>query len=92
MKNKFDVVKYLKINGDSIVSLKDNEHHCVTTDFNNKYVKSRNTKKIPMEKSKVLVFSWTANEFINLSVADITKIVPLSEILKNEGMPEGVII
>lgn len=82
--NKFYALKQLKANGDSQVLLKNGEGILVTTDFSEKYIKNMKYSRFTMQKTAILVFSWTDNKFRQINTIDIKKIVPLSAILKNK--------
>lgn len=82
--NKFQCLKLLEYQGDSIVGLKGEEDICATTDFSNKYIRRQRFKRYKLEKDKILVFSWTDWKFKMLEVKNIRNIKPLSEILGNK--------
>jgi hypothetical protein len=82
--NKFQIVKQLRNNGDSILTLKDNkESILVTTDFSARYIKRKKSQRFTILKNCILLFSWTDNGFRNIKISDIKNITPLSVILKN---------
>ena len=88
--NKFYALKQLRANGDSQVLLKSGEGLLVTTDFSAKYIRNKKYSRFTMQKTSILVFSWSDNKFRQLNTIDIHKIVPLSTILKNK--PPEVLI
>ncbi len=83
--NKFQIVKALKSNGDSILSLFNNEGMLVTTDFSARYIKRKRAQRYTIQKDCILLFSWTDNMFKNIKIRDIKNILPLSVILKNQS-------
>ena len=82
--NKFQIVKQLKNNGDSLLTLHgDKEDIGVTTDFNERYIKRKRSQRFTIQKECILLFSWTDDTFKNIKVRDIKQITPLSAVLKN---------
>lgn len=82
--NKFEIVKKLRNNGDSIITLRGKDDgKCVTTNFNDKYIKSKKSKRFTILKDSILLFSWTDDKFENIKVKDFKTIRPLSSILNN---------
>lgn len=89
--NKFEIVKKLRNNGDSIVTLRGLEDgKLVTIDFNQKYIKSRKSKRFTIQKDSILLYSWTDDKFEHIKIRDFRTITPLSAVLKNQS-PEIVI-
>lgn len=82
--NKFQIVKQLRNNGDSIITLKgDKEAILATTDFSAKYIKKKKSQRFTILKDCILLFSWTDDMFKNVKISDIKSITPLSAVLKN---------
>lgn len=82
--NKFQIVKALKNNGDSILTLHgDKEAILATTDFSARYIKRKKSQRYTIQKDCILLFSWTDNKFRNVGVREIKSILPLSVVLKN---------
>lgn len=82
--NKYLVVKMLKNNGDSIISIKGDQPICGTIDFSTPYIKAkRRSAIINTKKDTVLLWSWTDDAYRELSIKDIKRIEPLSELLGN---------
>lgn len=82
--NKFEIVKKLRANGDSIITVKGKDDgKLVTTNFAEPYIKSKRAKRFTIQKDSILLFSWTDDKFENIKVRDIRTITPLSSILKN---------
>lgn len=83
--NKFQCIKLLDINGDSIIGLKGEEDICGTIDFSTKYIRDKRFQRFKLEKNKILVFSWTDDKFRNIEISLVKNIKPLSDILQNKG-------
>lgn len=82
--NKFQIVKQLRNNGDSIITLGGGkEAICATLDFSEKYIKRKKAQRFTIQKDCILLFSWTDDGFKNIKVSDIKQIMPLSAVLKN---------
>ena len=82
--NKFQIVKQLRNNGDSTLTLHgDKEAILVTTDFSARYIKRKRSQRFTIQKECILLFSWTNDGFKNIKVKDIKQITPLSAVLKN---------
>lgn len=82
--NKFSLLKILTKNGDSTITLKDEPAIVVTTDFSTPYIKNKKRQYIPMEKSNIVVWSWTDDSFRSIPVASVKTVKPLSDILDNK--------
>lgn len=83
--NKFQCIKLLDNNGDSIIGLKGEEDICGTIDFSTKYIRDKRFQRFKLEKNKILVFSWTDDKFRNIEISLVKNIKPLSDILQNKG-------
>lgn len=82
--NKFQIVKQLRNNGDSIITQRgDKDAIMVTTDFSARYIKRKKSQRFTILKDCILLFSWTDDGFKNVKVSDIKQITPLSAVLKN---------
>jgi len=82
--NKFQIVKALRLNGDSIITMfGDKEAILATTDFSERYIKRKRSQRFTILKDCILLFSWTNDMFKNIKVRDIKHILPLSAVLKN---------
>lgn len=56
----------------------------VTTDFDNKYIKSKlRERKRAFDESGLVVFAWDIDKFKTIDPATVVGITPLSSILKN---------
>lgn len=86
MINKKKALYLLQEYGDAVIDFSDRHKASivVTTDFNNKYIKSiKRTKRFTL-KGNILLFDWTNNEFIAVSTREIRTISPLATILGNQ--------
>jgi len=81
--NKFHILNFMRKNGDSILTLPDNEGILATTDFSAKYIRDKKYGRFVIKKNQVLVFSWTDDKFRNLEVETIKNIKPLAALLRN---------
>jgi len=89
--NKFQVVKALRNNGDSVITIHGYPDigFLVTIDFSERYIKRKRSKRYTIQKERILLFSWTDDSFQQVKVADIKTILPLAKILNNTK-PEQV--
>ena len=82
--NKFQIVKQLRANGDSIITLADGKEAILaTTDFSERYIKRKRSQRFTILKDCILLFSWTDDKFKNIKVRDVKSILPLSKMLNN---------
>jgi len=82
--NKFHILTYMRKNGDSILTLKDEDGIVATTDFSTKYIRDKKYGRFTIKKNQILVFSWTDDRFRNLEVDIIRNIKALSSLLGNK--------
>lgn len=82
--NKFHILTFMKSNGDSILTLKDEDDIMATTDFSTKYIRDKKYGRFIIKKNQILVFSWTDDRFRNLDIDVIRNIKPLSLLLRNK--------
>lgn len=73
----------MRKNGDSILTLKDDDDIVATTDFSTKYIRDKKYGRFIIKKNQVLVFSWTDDKFRNLEVETIRNIKGLNTLLRN---------
>lgn len=83
--NKFQILKQMNNNGDSVLLLKDGEGILATLDFSTSYIKKKKYGKFTILKNCILVYSWTDDKFRNIEVNDIKSIKALSMILQNKS-------
>jgi hypothetical protein len=81
--NKYQCLKILENNGDSIIKIADEGYIGATTDFSWPYIRSKRFTKLPREKNTILVWDWTNDAFKSIDVTKIKSIKPLSDILRN---------
>lgn len=81
--NKFQILKIMEANGDSLVILRGEEAIVATTDFDNKFIKRVKKGRYNIQKNAILMFSWSDYEFRNIEIDKIKSIKPLSSILGN---------
>ena len=81
--NKNYLLKVLKLNGDSILTLYGESDIGVTTDFKTPYIKTYKKYKGKIPKNNVLLWSWTDNEYRIIDSNKVKKVIPLANILKN---------
>jgi len=82
--NKFHILTHMRKNGDSILTLKDEDGIVATTDFSTKYIRDKKYGRFIIKKNQVLVFSWTDDRFRNLDVETIRNIKGLHTLLGNK--------
>ena len=85
---KDDFVKKLDDAGDAIVTYRSQnsrrlKYNVCTLDFDNKYIQSKRNRAKPTA-GQVLLFCWDTDSYRLLTPANVTSIVPLSAILKND--------
>jgi hypothetical protein len=85
--NKFQVIKLMNNNGDSVISLRGEPDIVATLDFSTPYIKRKKFQKLPRDKDLILAFSWTDDNFRTIEIPNIKNIKPLSDILGNK--PHG---
>ena len=79
---KYKMLGLVRSFGDALALVNGKEWICVTTDFKNKYIKSKSKRKYNTNGG-VLVFSWTNNKFLVIDPNTVSKIEPLSKLLNN---------
>ena len=85
---KDDFVRKLDDAGDAIVTYRSQnsrrlKYNVCTMDFDNKYIQSKKNRARP-NNSQVLLFCWDTDSFRLLQPSNVTSIVPLAKILKND--------
>jgi len=81
--NKFHILTFMRNNGDSILTLKDEDDIVATIDFSTKYIRDKKYGRFTIKKNQVLVFSWTDDRFRNMEVDTIRGVKALGIILRN---------
>ena len=85
---KEDFVRKLDDAGDAIVTYRSQnsrilKYNVCTSDFDNKYIQAKRNRAKPSTK-QVLLFCWDTDSYRLLVPDNVTSIVPLSRILKND--------
>lgn len=85
---KDDFTKSVQDAGDAIVTYRSQnsrrlKYNVCTMDFDNKYIKSKRNRAKP-NQNQVLLFCWDTDSFRLLAPENVTSIVPLAKILKND--------
>ena len=88
--NKFHIVKQMRNNEDSIITIRGEEPIVATLNFKTKYIKEQRYGKFTILRDCILMFSWTDNKFRNIKIKDILDVKPLTSVLNNPS-PEIVI-
>ena len=74
--------------GDAIITYRSQnsrrlKYNVCTLDFDNKYIQSKRNRAKPTT-GQVLLFRWDTDSYRLLTPGNVTSIVPLSAILKND--------
>ena len=85
---KEDFIKNVDDAGDAINTYRSQnsrrlKYNVCTMDFDNKYIQSKRNRAKP-SNSQVLLFCWDTDSFRLLQPKNVTSIVPLARILKND--------
>ena len=85
---KDDFVRKLDDAGDAIVTYRSQnsrrlKYNVCTLNFDNKYIQSKRNRARPNNK-QVLLFCWDTDSYRLLMPENVTSIVPLQAILKND--------
>tara|TARA_B100000900_G_scaffold350043_1_gene316439 strand:- start:106 stop:378 length:273 start_codon:yes stop_codon:yes gene_type:complete len=85
---KEDFIKTVDDAGDAIITYRSQnsrrlKYNVCTMDFDNKYIQSKRNRAKP-NGTQVLLFCWDTDSFRLLQPKNVTSIVPLSRILKND--------
>ena len=86
--SKEEIIKRVQHCGDAIITYRSQnsrrlKYNVCTLDFDNKYIQSKRNRARPNE-NQVLLFCWDTDSYRLLTPANVTSIVPLSAILKND--------
>ena len=86
---KEELKKKVESAGDAIITYKSpnskkTKYNVCTLDFNNKYIQSKKNRATE-SRDTVLLFCWDTDSYRLLRPANVSSVVPLSAILKNEG-------
>ncbi len=85
---KDDFVKKLHDAGDAIVTYRSQnsrrlKYNVCTMDFDNKHIQTKRNRAKPNQR-QVLLFCWDTDSYRLLMPDNVTSIVPLAAILKND--------
>jgi hypothetical protein len=85
---KDDFVRKLDDAGDAIVTYRSQnsrrmKYNVCTSDFDNKYIQEKKNRAKP-NQHQVLLFCWDTDSYRLLVPENVTSIVPLAKILKND--------
>ena len=86
--SKEEFIKRVTHCGDAIITYRSQnsrrlKYNVCTLDFDNKYIQSKRNRARPHDR-QVLLFCWDTDSYRLLTPANVTSIVPLSAILKND--------
>lgn len=76
--------------GDAIITYRSQnsnrlKYNVCTLDFDNKYIQTKRNRAKPSD-DQVLLFCWDTDSYRLLAPENITSIVPLSAVLKNDRL------
>ncbi len=85
---KDDFIKNVDNAGDAIITYRSQnsrrlKYNVCTLDFDNKYIQSKRNRAKPNQR-QVLLFCWDTDSYRLLQPENVTSIVPLAAILKND--------
>lgn len=85
---KEELKKRIEEAGDAIITYKSpnskkTKYNVCTVDFDNKYIQDKRNRAKENE-STVLMFCWDTDSFRLMKADNVTSVVPLSSILRNE--------
>ena len=85
---KEEFIKNVDDAGDAIITYRSQnsrrlKYNVCTMDFDNKYIQSKRNRAKP-SNSQVLLFCWDTDSFRLLQPKNVTSIVPLARILRND--------
>ena len=86
--SKEEFIKRVTHCGDAIITYRSQnsrilKYNVCTLDFDNKYIQSKRNRARPNDRQDLL-FCWDNDSYRLLTPANVTSIVPLSAILKND--------
>ena len=87
---KDDFTKIVNDAGDAIITYRSQnsrrlKYNVCTMDFDNKYIQSKKNRARP-NNSQVLLFCWDTDSYRILVPENVTSIVPLNKVIKNEPL------
>lgn len=86
--NKKDLKSKIEEYGDAIITYKSpnskkTKYNVCTVDFDTKYIQSKKNRA-KEDESTVLMFCWDTDSFRLMKAQNVTSVIPLSSILRNE--------
>ncbi len=87
---KDDFIRSVDNAGDAIITYRSQnsrrlKYNVCTLDFDNKYIQSKRNRAKPNQR-QVLLFCWDTDSYRLLQPENVTSIVPLAAILKNDRL------
>ena len=87
---KDDFIRSVDNVGDAIITYRSQnsrrlKYNVCTLDFDNKYIQSKRNRAKPNQR-QVLLFCWDTDSYRLLQPENVTSIVPLAAILKNDRL------
>ena len=87
---KDDFIRSVDNAGDAIITYRSQnsrrlKYNVCTHDFDNKYIQSKRNRAKPNQR-QVLLFCWDTDSYRLLQPENVTSIVPLAAILKNDRL------
>lgn len=85
---KDEFIKQVTEAGDAVITYRSQnsrrlKYNVCTLDFDNKYIQTKRNRAKPNPK-QVLLFCWDTDSYRLLQPDNVTSIVPLAKILKND--------
>lgn len=85
---KDEFIKQVTEAGDAVITYRSQnsrrlKYNVCTLDFDNKYIQTKRNRAKPNSK-QVLLFCWDTDSYRLLQPDNVTSIVPLAKILKND--------
>ena len=85
---KDEFIRQVTEAGDTVITYRSQnsrrlKYNVCTLDFDNKYIQSKRNRAKPTQR-QVLLFCWDTDSYRLLQPENVTSIVPLNKILKND--------
>jgi len=85
---KHELIRLISEYGDAIVTFRSEnskklKYNVCTLDFSTPYIKNKNNKAKETEGT-LMVFCWDTDSFRLIKYANVTSVLPLASILKNQ--------
>ena len=87
--NKGDLAKLVAEYGDAIITYRSEnskklKYNVCTLDFSTQYIQNKRNRAKESDRT-LLLFCWDTDSYRLLKPENVTSVVPLSSVLKNEG-------